>query len=376
MKKFNLVQILPSLKSGGVEQGTIDVANYLAKKEIKNCIISNGGNMIDNLNKKFVNHYKLPVHSKIFFLMPFVAKEINKIIEKNYINILHVRSRAPAWLLPYINSKNLKTVSTFHNIYGHENYIKKIYNKKLSKVDSIVAISKYVKEEIIKIYKINENKITIIDRGIDTNFFNGKIDNQNLFIKFLNDYNINLDKKIILYPGRITEWKGQIEFLNIVEQFKDEPYVFYFVGDNKNTSYYKKFLYQIKIKNISNICRVLNHLDKQDLKMMYKCCNLIISAPLKPEGFGRIVSEGLAMEKIVLGYNYGGVKNQLNKLDDLYKINPLDNDELKKRIKFILDSPLNKFSNLSIKGRNHIIKNYSKNLMLSNYYNFYEKILL
>ena len=82
------------------------------------------------------------------------------------------------------------------------------------------------------------------------------------------------------------------------------------------------------------------------------------------------------MEKIVLGYNYGGVKNQLNKLDDLYKINPLDNDELKKRIKFILDSPLSKFSNLSIKGRNHIIKNYSKNLMLSNYYNFYEKILL
>ena len=105
MTKFNLMQIVPSLHSGGVEQGTIDVANHIAENLDNNFIISNGGQMIKYLNRRHVHHYVLPVHSKNFFNMRFVAKKINYIIKENNINLLHVRSRAPAWLLPYINKK-------------------------------------------------------------------------------------------------------------------------------------------------------------------------------------------------------------------------------------------------------------------------------
>ena len=217
MTKFNLLQIIPSLNSGGVEQGTLDLANYLSESNTKNLIISNGGSMLSYLNKKNVYHYKLPVHSKNFFKMPFVAKKINEIIAQNNINILHVRSRAPSWILPYINKKKLVTVSTFHNVYGHQNIFKRIYNKGLSNTKFIVAISEYVKEEIINYYNIDPKKITVINRGIDTNFYDAKINNENQFINFINKYNIPSDKKIILYPGRLTNWKGQIEFLNIIE---------------------------------------------------------------------------------------------------------------------------------------------------------------
>ena len=113
MKTFNLMQILPSLQSGGVEQGTIDVANFLSSLEIKNHITSNGGQMLAYLNKKYIEHNSLPVHSKNFFKAPFTAKKINHIVEKKNIDILHFRSRAPAWLLPYINKQNIKIVSTF-----------------------------------------------------------------------------------------------------------------------------------------------------------------------------------------------------------------------------------------------------------------------
>ena len=181
MKKFNLMQIVPSLQSGGVEQGTIDVANYLASLKIQNNISSNGGKMVSYLDNKFVRHNLIPVNSKNFFLMPFVANKINRIINKESINILHFRSRAPAWLLPYINKKNLKTVSTFHNIYGNENIFKKFYNKQLSRVNEIIAISDYVKKEIIKIYNIKPEKITVINRGIDTNFFDSTNYNENLY---------------------------------------------------------------------------------------------------------------------------------------------------------------------------------------------------
>ena len=152
MKNFNLLQILPSLDSGGVERGSVDLANFLAQQDISSYIISNGGVMVSSLNKQKVNHIKLPVHSKNFLSMPIVAKKVNQIIKNNNINIVHVRSRAPAWVIKFVYNKSFKTVSTFHNVYGSEFFFKKNYNKVMSQVDHIVAISEYVKNSIIELY--------------------------------------------------------------------------------------------------------------------------------------------------------------------------------------------------------------------------------
>ncbi|MDC0192366.1 glycosyltransferase [Alphaproteobacteria bacterium] len=374
MKIFNLMQIVPSLQSGGVEQGTIDLSNYLASLKIKNFLISNGGNLLSYLNKQYVEHNILPVHSKNFFKMPFTAKKVNNLLKKSEINILHLRSRAPAWMIPYLVKDNLKIVSTFHNVYGHENIIKKIYNKKLSKVDKIVAISSYVKNEIINLYKINPEKIKVINRGIDINFFDNDNINQEFFINFLKKNNISPDNKIILFPGRLTKWKGQIEFLNIVSALKDKKIIFYFIGDDKNTSYKNKFINEINKKNLNKICRVLGNLNSEELKIMYKCSDIVVSAPLKPEGFGRIISESLAMKKIILAYNYGGAKDQIDKLDDLYKINPGQLNELKNKIVKVLEMDQITINNLGNIAREHVSKNFSKNLMLESYYNFYQEL--
>jgi len=374
MKKFNLMQVVPSLQSGGVEQGTIDVANYLAETEINNYIASGGGQMLSYLNKRYVKHYTIPVYSKNFLKMPIVAKKINSIIKENNINILHIRSRAPAWLLPFIDKKNLTTVSTFHNVYGHQNTIKKLYNKGLAKTDYIVAISKYVKEEIVEHYNINQKKIIVINNGIDTDFYDAKINEEINFINFIKRKNILSDKKIILYPGRLTEWKGQLEFLNIVEKLKDSPYIFYFVGDDKNIIYTKKLTNEIRKKNLNYNCRILGHLDKNELKMMYHCSDLVISSPLKAEGFGRIISESLAMKKMIVAYNFGGVNNQLEGLDDIYKINPHNHEELKKRIQLIISSSSENFYKLKQSGREHIVRYFSKKQMLEKYFNLYQGI--
>ena len=375
MKKFNLMQIVPALDSGGVEQGTIDLANYIAQQENKNIIISNGGGMLPYLNNNFVSHYKLPVHSKNFFNMPFVARKINSIIRENNINILHVRSRAPAWILPYIYKKKITTVSTFHNVYGNENILKQYYNKGLAKTDNIVAISKYVCQEIIKRYQIDPKKITTINRGVDTTFFDQSINDDNSSVTFLKDYNIPANKKIILYPGRLTEWKGQLEFLDIVEKIKNNSIIFYFVGDDKNINYKKKLINKIKEKKLIENCIILGHLDKHNLKMMYHFSDLVISMPLKPEGFGRTISESLSMKKLVLAYNVGGAKDQLEKLDDIYKINTSDKNELITKIKFILSLPSYNFDRIKNESRDFVINNFSKNLMIKNYIKLYESLL-
>ena len=372
MKNFNLMQIVPNLRSGGVEQGTIDVANYLGSFEIKNYICSNGGHMVSYLNKDFVQHLSINVNSKNFLKMPFIAKKINLILEKQKIDILHFRSRGPAWLLPYLKIKNLKTVSTFHNVYGGENFFKKIYNKQLGNVNKIITISNYVKDEIIKKYNINPNKVSVINRGVDTNFFDSENINKNDLNNFLTKHNIELNKKIVLFPGRLTGWKGQIEFLKIIEKFRDQPICFYFVGDDKNISYLHNLNKQIIKKNLNTQCRILGHMEKQELKMMYYSSSIIISAPLRPEGFGRIISESLAMKKIILAYNFGGAKDQLNQLDSIYKVENQSDKEMISKIQLILNLDNNQITNLGNNARNHIVNNYSKINMQKSYLSFYQ----
>ena len=371
MENFKLAQIVPAMQSGGVEQGVIDLSNYLSNKNFLNYIASSGGNLFKNIKSKNTKHIKLPLNSKNFFIYPFLARKLQKKINEFGINIVHIRSRAPAWLLPFLSKKNICTVSTFHNVYGHENYLKKLYNKQLGKVNAIVAISEYVKNEIIKQYSLNENKITVINRGCDTEFFNILNVDSIQLQKFYLKYKILLNKKIILFPGRITEWKGQIEFLEIIEHFKDQDLIFVFVGDCKNYSYKNKLINKIKRNNLSKICYVFDHMNLNDLRLMYYLSTIIISAPLKPEGFGRTISEALSMKKIILAYNYGGAKDQLRSLNNLYKIEPKNKKNLIEKLNISLQINADEKENLANESRSHIINNFSKKMMLSKYLDFY-----
>ncbi len=375
MKDLRLLQILPSLESGGVEQGTINVANFIGDYGYPSFIASKGGRMLKTLNKKKVKHIELPIHSKNPLVMINNINRIKKIIKHNQINLVHVRSRAPAWSA-YFACKNLcKMVSTFHNVYGYENFIKKYYNRGLSKVEKIVAISHYVKNSIVDIYGINSDKIVVIYRGIDTEFYDPSLYNETEYLKFYSKFDLPDDKKIILYPGRLTNWKGQIEFLDIIESLDLNKHICYFIGDVKNKSYSKKFEDKINKRNLGSACKILGHISKEEMRLMYKSADVVVSAPLKPEGFGRVISEGLAMKKIVLSYNYGGASEQISELDDLLSITPHDKQELISKINIALELANDKKNKIGEFSRSLIKRKFSKKCMLDNYLHFYHDII-
>ena len=111
MSSFNLVQIVPYLESGGVERGTVDVANFLSKNKIQNFIITSGGKMIKDLDESFTHDHQLPVASKNFFFYPFIARKINKFIKAKNIDLVHVRSRGPAWMINLMSNNTIKTIA-------------------------------------------------------------------------------------------------------------------------------------------------------------------------------------------------------------------------------------------------------------------------
>ena len=275
----------------------------------------------------------------------------------------------------FVNTENIKTISTFHNVYSGNSFIKKIYNKQLANVDRIVAISNYVKNEIINKYNINKKNVEVINRGVDVNYYEKQL-SENDIKNFSNKISIDPYKKIILYPSRLTNWKGHLEFLDVFKKINNEKLILFFVGDTKNQSYTRRVQNKINILNLNDKCKIIGNLNKHDLKIMFYLSSIIVSFPLQPEGFGRIISEALIMRKKILAFNYGGVKDQLNDLENIYKAKPLKYDDLHLKLLNLLNLEDEKFINISSSSKDHIIKHFSSEQMVKKYVNLYEQILL
>ena len=373
MSSFNLVQIVPSLNSGGVERGTVDVANFLAEKKIKNFIITSGGNMIKELNDNFVHVHQLPVSSKNFFLYPSIGRKINKFIQANNINLVHVRSRGPAWMINLMSKNNVKTISTFHNVYGGNSLIKKIYNKGLSKMDHLIAISDYVKETVIQKYNITNKNISVINRGIDIEYFNEPINNDDKE-DFISRHQIDKSKKIILFPARLTRWKGQLEFVDVIKQITTDSILVLFAGDTKNENYTNQLREKINKSNIKSIFKILGSVDKKEMRLLFDIADLSVSLPLRAEGFGRTISESLYSGTPVIAFNYGGAKNQLEHLSDFFKSKPKDYESLPSKIDLLLNLSEDQKIKILQNVKAVIENNYSKENMVNQYLEFYESV--
>ena len=371
MSSFNLVQIVPSLDSGGVERGTVDVANFLAEKKIQNFIITSGGKMIKELDERFIHVHQLPVASKNFFSYPLIARKINQFIKANNINIVHVRSRGPAWMVNLIAKNNIKTIATFHNVYGGNSYLKKMYNKGLSKMDHLVAISEYVEEKIVTKYDLSPNNISVINRGIDTKYFNQPID-VGIKDNIIKSYKIDTAKKIILFPARITSWKGQLEFIDVIKKIDTQNIFVLFAGDTKNESYTKLVRDKIKQNNLEGVCKILGSVNQDEMRSLYQLADLSVCFPLRAEGFGRTVSESLYSKTAVLAFDYGGVKNQLANLSEIFKVKPQDYQALPAKIEQLLGlSEVEKKE--ALEGVQSVIEsNFSKINMVKQYLKLYE----
>ena len=373
MSSFNLVQIVPSLESGGVERGTVDVANFLSEKKMQNFIITSGGKMTKELDENFTHVHKLPVDTKNFFSYPLLAKKINQFIKANNINLVHVRSRGPAWMINLMSKNNIKTISTFHNVYSGNWYLKKMYNKGLSKMDHLVAISEYVKDTIVKKYSLIENNISVINRGIDTEYFNQPVDFKKRD-KVIKMNQIDVEKKIILFPARMTSWKGQLEFIDVIKKINTKNVLVLFAGDTKNGSYARLVRDKIIQSNLTSVCKILGSVKQDEIRSLYQIADISVSFPLSAEGFGRTISESLYSNTPVLAFDFGGVKNQMENLSNLFKAKPHDYHSLPAKIEVLLNLSEDKKKEALKEVKSVIEKKFSKINMVNQYMKLYESV--
>ena len=302
-----VLQVLPEMNHGGVEMGTVEIASGLPAAGIKNFVASSGGRMVYDLQKLKVKHFELPLKTKNPIKMWLNAKRLEKIIKDNGINIVHARSRAPAWSAYWAAKKTGAVfVTTFHGSYGLGPFgIKKIYNRVMTYGKLVIAISTHIKNHLIKEYGVDENKIRLIYRCVNTDNFSPDKVSQERIIKALKDNDIPEDKPIISLIGRVTRWKGQHLLLEALSKVKNKDFYCLIVGSDQGRVHYTNELKElVKKYNLGGKVEFIEH--SFDIPALLMISDVVLSTAIKPEAFGRAAIEGQAMGKIVLASNIGG----------------------------------------------------------------------
>ena len=379
---LKVLQVIPKLGTGGAETGCYDVAHYLPENNCKSFIVTSGGELIKFIDKEKVKLIRLPVHSKNPLTILFNSIVLIFIIFFYNISIVHARSRAPAWSC-FLATKvtGRKFVTTFHGTYNFNSKIKKFYNSVMVRSDLIIAgsnfIFSHIKENYTK-YLNAKKKLLVIFRGINVDYFDPttKLDSDEK--KLLKKWEIEKDKKIILLPGRLTGWKGQevfIEAINLVNiELGYEAFYAVILGSDQGRDLYKKKLIRLTEQyRLINQVKFIDHC--KDMALAYKVSDIVVSASIEPEAFGRVAVEAQSMEKPIIASNIGGSNETVidEKTGFLFESN--NAKSLSQKILKILSMDEASLNSIGREGRKNIIQKFNVEKMCFSTYSEYKRIL-
>ncbi len=380
--KIKVLQVIPKLGYGGAETGCYDIAHYLAEKNCKSFIVTSGGPLLKYVKKNRVKVFRLPVHSKNPILIIFNTIILTLLILINNINIIHARSRAPAWscyIACLITRRNF--VTTFHGTYNFKSKFKKFYNSVMLKSKLTIAGSNFIFNHINEKYTeylSRKKKLRVIFRGINIDYFNKK----NISIlkqeKLKKEWEISPEKFTILMPGRLTYWKGQeklIEALNILnEDYNISNFVAIILGSDQGRKVYKKKLINLVQRyRLGSKIKFVDHC--REMPLAYSLADVVVSASIEPEAFGRVSVESQAMGKPIIASNLGGSKETIikDKSGFLYKHD--DSRELAKTLNAVIQLDQEVLNSIGNEGRKNVTKKFDVEAMCESTFREYKKLL-
>ena len=382
-----IVQILPALNSGGVERGVVDVSIAARDAGFKSIVISNGGILVPKLREAKIRHFKMPLATKNPIKMFFNIGRINKIIKKQKVDLIHIRSRAPAWSAYFAWQHfldKIKLISTVHGPYSVNligkaaSKFKICYNSVMIKPKFIIAVSNFIKDYIETNYSSVENldnkEIRVIHRGVDIQQFDkSKVENDRVE-KLKKSWKVPEDKTILMLPARITGWKGHEFLLDALQKLDHQDFLCLMVG---NTIGHEKFAMRLEERiakeGLSKKVKIVGQ--TKDMPACYEIADVVISASTKPEAFGRIAIETGAMEKIIIATNVGGSLETVIDGKTGFLVENKNADDLAKKIDLVLDLTKSQREEIGKNAVKHIRENFSNQKMLDKTIEFYSDIL-
>lgn len=306
-----VLQIVPSLVTGGAERGTVEIAAAIVAAGGTAIVVSEGGPMENDLKRAGALHLKLPVASKNPIVIYRNIQRLERIIESYKVDVVHVRSRAPAWSAKAAcQHTGAHFITTFHAPYNFSNAIKKRYNQIMTEGERVIAISEFIAEHVRQNYNVDPARLRVIHRGIDLARFDPDRVSAERMIQLTTRWRLPDGVPLILMPGRLSRWKGQAVLLEALTHLRDIDYRCVLVGSDQGRSGYRRELEALISRHgLDGRASIMDECN--DMPAAYMLSDVVVSASTDPEGFGRVVGEAQAMGRPVVASDHGGAREQL-----------------------------------------------------------------
>lgn len=371
----NILQVLPRLISGGVERGTLEIAEALTARGWGAMVASDGGALASTLAKYSAKHFAMPLTSKNPFTMWHNALGLNKLIKDQKIELIHARSRAPAWSARMAARwAGVPFITTFHGHYSTNLPFKKFYNSIMTKGERVIAISEFTAQHISETYGIDNSIIRVIPRGVDLRFFNPEQATRERVMVLLNQWKLPEDKPVLLMPARFTDWKGHEILVDALAMLPHRDFICLMLGEQERHSDYRRRVEKRVIaRDLGGYVRFMEPV--RDMTSAYTIAHTVICPSVRPEAFGRVPAEAGAMERPVIAFNHGGVRETILPGKSGWLVEPFTAEALSKAIWEALKLTDAERAVMGAAGRRHIAENYTTDNMCRLTLELYDEVI-
>lgn len=381
-KNKRILQIIPNMEIGGAERTVLEITSFLKDAEFSSLVLTSGGKLIGELEKENIEVIKLKIDKKNPYSIIKNFFLFIKIFREKKIDLIHVRSRAPAWSAIFAAKKiGIPALTTWHGHVSNSSFIKKIYNSIMLKGDAVIANSAYTAERISKIYNIDLNKIDIISRGVNVESFEGSKFSNTEISNMRKMWSVDDNKIIILFPARLTRWKGHLVTIEAINLLKKEKFfdhvIFLFAGEKAGAENYIKKLNSIITKfklqeNIKLVERIEN------MPLAYHASDVVLSPSIEPEPFGRIPIEAQAAGKTIIASDHGAVKDTIKNGNNFtgFKVKPNDPQALSIAIKQSITMDKKDLTKMHERAISNVKNNFSLENMCKKTLEVYKRLLI
>ena len=309
-KKLTVLQLLPALESGGVERGTLEIAQALVEHGHRALVMSAGGRQVAPLVASGAEHFAWPVGKKSLKTL-FLVGKLRRFLQEQKVDIIHARSRVPAWI-SYLAWRGMnpstrpRFVTTVHGLYGVNRY-----SGIMTKGEQVIAVSDTVRDYILHEYPDTlPARIQVIYRGVEgTDYPHGWKPDPAWQLAFFAECPHAAGKQLVTLPGRITRLKGHEDFIELIARLKRRGLAVHglIVGGASTSKlrYLQKLRYRVRSMGLESDISFTGQRD--DLKNILALSNLVLSLSTQPESFGRTTLEALRLGVPTAGYDHGGV---------------------------------------------------------------------
>ena len=381
MQGRTVLQVIPDLNEGGAERTTIEVAEAIVNAGGNALVASQGGRLEGELEQVGGKLILLPLQTKNPFNLSANARRLVELINSYDVDIVHARSRAPAWSAKWAtDASNAKLITTYHGAYKSNNFLKTKYNSVMASGELVIANSSWIADHIIRVHRVDKSKIVTIPRGVDLDIFDPQKVNRDRINAIYDAWGVDsepVNTLSILLPGRLTLWKGHLLALDALNKLSHEiqkKVHLIFAGDTQTKPDYVRKIKQ-KIETYGLADRVKFSGFTHDMPAAYLASTIVLTPSVRPEAFGRTVAEAGAMGKPVIACNHGGAKEIIEHEVTGLTIPPGNEDSLAKSIQYLVTASAEKRTSIGQAAMKRVKQYFSKHSLQKSTLEVYSKLL-